>query len=85
MLASLVLTTAQAREVFSIVDWKFYPAYDVNRQPKMTDVKVPHSWNLEDVFQGMKYERGAYVYEHIRCLDGLHPRTEETRLPGSLF
>ena len=28
MLASLVLTTAQAREVFSIVDWKFYPAYE---------------------------------------------------------
>ena len=69
MLASLVLTTAQAREVFSIVDWKFYPAYDVNRQPKMTEVKVPHSWNLEDVFQGMKYERGAYVYEHMLKMD----------------
>ena len=35
----------------------------------MTEVKVPHSWNLEDVFQGMKYERGAYVYEHMLKMD----------------
>ena len=57
-----------AREVTQLKDWKWYPAYDVNRKPKMQDVTVPHSWNLHDVFNGMKYERGTYVYEHTLTL-----------------
>ena len=45
-------------------NWQFYPAYDVSRHPKAETVSVPHTWNLDDVFSGMKYERGAYMYEH---------------------
>lgn len=64
----LTAWTVEGREVTELKEWKFYPAYDVSRQLKMTDVTVPHSWNLTDVFQGMKYERGTYVYERILTL-----------------
>ena len=64
----LTAWTVEGREVTELKEWKFYPAYDVSRQPKMTDVTVPHTWNLTDVFQGMKYERGTYVYERILTL-----------------
>ncbi|MBQ2210816.1 MAG: beta-galactosidase [Prevotella sp.] len=57
-----------AREVTQLKDWKFYPAYDVNRKPKMEDVTVPHTWNMTDVFDDMKYERGTYVYERMLTL-----------------
>ena len=57
-----------AREVTQLTDWKWYPAYDVSRNQKMEDVTVPHSWNLTDVFNGMKYERGTYVYERMLTL-----------------
>lgn len=70
LLIICLLTTwgAEAREMTELKDWKFYPSYDVNRNPKMTDVTVPHTWNLMDVFQGMKYERGTYLYERILTL-----------------
>ena len=61
----LVVQVVRARETRQLKAWKFYPAYDVSRNPQMTDVVVPHTWNLTDVFQGMKYERGTYVYEHV--------------------
>ena len=64
----LTFATANAREVTALKNWKWYPAYDVSRNPKMEDVTVPHSWNLTDVFNGMKYERGTYVYERILTL-----------------
>ena len=64
----LTFATTNAREVTALKEWKWYPAYDVSRNPKMTDVTVPHTWNLMDVFQGMKYERGTYVYERILTL-----------------
>lgn len=44
--------------------WTFYPAYDVSKKPNVQTVSVPHSWNLRDVFNGMKYDRGTYIYEH---------------------
>ena len=59
------LITAKGREVTQLKDWKFYPAYDVSRNPKLTEVTVPHTWNQNDVFNGMKYERGTYVYERL--------------------
>ena len=59
---------AKGREVTSLKDWKFYPAYDVSREPQKKEVTVPHTWNLTDIFDGMKYERGTYVYEHILTL-----------------
>ena len=52
------------RNVSLLKQWKFYPAYDVSRSPAKTDVCVPHSWNLSDVFDGMKYDRSTYVYEY---------------------
>ena len=64
----LTFATTNAREVTALKEWKWYPAYDVSRNPKMTDVTVPHTWNLMDVFQGMKYERGTYLYERILTL-----------------
>lgn len=64
----------QARTVTELKEWKFYPAYDVNRHPQMTDVTVPHTWNLADVFNGMKYERGAYVYERMLTLSDAERR-----------
>lgn len=62
------LLTAEGREVTALRNWRFYPAYDVSRQPQSENVTVPHSWNLQDVFQGMKYERGTYVYEQTLTL-----------------
>lgn len=64
----LTLTTAKGREVTELKTWNYYPVYDVSRNPKMTEVTVPHTWNLKDVFQGMKYERGTYVYERLLTL-----------------
>ena len=64
----LTLVPVEGREVTELKDWKFYPAYDVRRQPKSENVTVPHTWNLNDVFQGMKYERGTYVYERLLTL-----------------
>jgi len=49
--------------------WQFYPAYDVSRHPKAETVSVPHTWNLNDVFSGMKYERGTYLYERTLTCD----------------
>ena len=63
LICCMALLTVEGREVTELKDWKFYPVYDVSRNPKMTEVTVPHTWNLTDVFQGMKYERGTYVYE----------------------
>ena len=70
LLITFLLTawTVKSREVTQLKDWKFYPAYDVSRNPKMQDVTVPHSWNLHDVFNGMKYERGTYLYERTLTL-----------------
>lgn len=59
-----------SRTVQDINDgWLFYPAYDVNKQPEKQTVMVPHSWNLDDVFGGMKYDRSAYVYERTIVKD----------------
>ena len=71
LLITFLLTawTVKSREVTQLKDWKFYPAYDVSRNPKMQDVTVPHSWNLHDVFNGMKYERGTYLYERTLTLN----------------
>lgn len=44
--------------------WTLYPRHDVNKQPARTEVQVPHTWNTEDVFNGMGgYLRSAFVYE----------------------
>ena len=64
----LCLNIVQSREVTELKEWWWYPAYDVSRNPKAEEVTVPHSWNLTDVFQGMKYERGTYVYERTLTL-----------------
>lgn len=59
-----VALTGQGREIISLTEgWTVYPAYDVSEKPAKQTVSIPHTWNVEDVFQGMKYERAAYVYE----------------------
>ncbi len=65
----LCSTLADAREVKELKKWQFYPAYDVSNQPEKKEVTVPHTWNLTDVFNGMKYERGTYIYEHLLMVD----------------
>ena len=44
--------------------WTFCPGYDVRKTPETQTVSVPHSWNLTDVFSGLRYERNTFVYEH---------------------
>ena len=68
LLASMIFGSLPAfsRDVTELkTDWHFYPAYDVGRHPKAETVSVPHTWNLVDVFDGMKYERGTYLYERL--------------------
>jgi beta-galactosidase len=58
-------TLVRAQRIVETIDdnWQFYPAYDVQRKPLSTQVNLPHSWNLKDVFHGMNYNRSSYVYE----------------------
>ena len=63
-----MLQVVQGRTVTELKEWKIYPAYDVSRNPKKEEVTVPHTWNLMDVFGGMKYERGTHIYEHTLSL-----------------
>lgn len=60
-----ITQVVNGREVKELKEWQCYPIYDVNRHPEMIDVAVPHTWNLTDVFQGMKYERSTFVYERL--------------------
>ena len=64
LLVTLV-SMADGREIKKLDKWNFYPAYDVSKKPAAVEVTVPHSWNLEDVFDGMKYDRSTYVYEYV--------------------
>ena len=59
-----VALTVQGREIISLTEgWTVRSAYDVSEKPAKQAVSIPHTWNAEDVFQGMKYEHAAYVYE----------------------
>ena len=63
--ACAAATSADVRTDRLITDgWIFYPGYDVKKTPEVQTVSVPHSWNLTDVFDGMRYERNTFVYEH---------------------
>lgn len=70
LLGVLPCALATSRIVSSFNDnWTFYPQYDVTKHPATQTVNVPHSWNLTDVFNGMKYERGTYLYEKTLTKD----------------
>lgn len=70
LLGVLPCALATSRIVSSFNDdWTFYPQYDVTKHPAAQTVTVPHSWNLADVFNGMKYERGTYLYEKTLVKD----------------
>lgn len=70
LLGVLPCALATSRIVSSFNDnWTFYPQYDVTKHPATQTVNVPHSWNLTDVFNGMKYERGTYLYEKTLVKD----------------
>lgn len=56
---------AQRQDILINDQWAFYPQCDVSKQPTKQTVKVPHSWNLQDVFNGQKYDRSAYIYERM--------------------
>lgn len=75
LLSALLLglfCTTQAREVSILQDnWSIYPSYDVSKHPERQHISVPHTWNTEDVFEGMKYDRSTYVYERML------PKTEK--------
>lgn len=65
-LGLLIGLGVNARETVRLTDgWTVFPVYDVSKNPKKEHVSVPHTWNADDVFSGMKYERGTYVYERM--------------------
>ena len=65
-LGLLIGLGVNARETVRLTDgWTVFPVYDVSKNPKKEQVSVPHTWNADDVFSGMKYERGTYVYERM--------------------
>jgi len=59
-----LLALAGRTDTILVDGWKFYPAYNVLHNPEKTDVTIPHSWNLEDVYSGLKYDRSSYIYEY---------------------
>ncbi len=60
------VVSASARNVQLLSDgWTIYPSYDVTKNPARRNVNIPHTWNVEDVFNGMKYDRSTYVYERL--------------------
>ena len=66
VLGAAGLTAAAAPRTSQRLDdgWTLYPRHDVNKQPARIEVQVPHTWNTEDVFNGMGgYLRSAFVYE----------------------
>ena len=44
-------------------NWEVFPHYDVSKRPPKQKVTLPHTWNLNDVYDGMKYDRSTYIYE----------------------
>ncbi len=56
-------TLASRTETVIDDGWMIYPQCDVLKKPTKTAVTLPHSWNLKDVFDGLKYDRSAYIYE----------------------
>lgn len=49
--------------------WTFFASYDINRRSTVETVTVPHSWNLTDVFEGLNYNRGTYLYQRNLVCD----------------
>ncbi|MBQ7716573.1 MAG: hypothetical protein IJT55_03565, partial [Prevotella sp.] len=39
--------------------WEVFPHYDVSKRPPKQKVTLPHTWNLNDVYDGMKYDRST--------------------------
>ena len=61
---------AATRTVTSLnAGWTFSPQYDVTKRPVSQTVDVPHSWNLKDVFEGMRYDRSTYLYSRTLTKD----------------
>ncbi|MBQ9571395.1 MAG: hypothetical protein IJR30_08495, partial [Prevotella sp.] len=42
-------------------NWEVFPHYDVSKRPPKQKVTLPHTWNLNDVYDGMKYDRSTYI------------------------
>lgn len=61
-----IFSTANAqRTVETLTDgWELSAVSDVMRKPTTVPVSIPHSWNLEDVFNGPDYKRTSYIYTH---------------------
>ena len=49
--------------------WTFFASYDISRRSTVETVTVPHSWNLTDVFEGLNYNRGTYLYQRNLVCD----------------
>lgn len=49
--------------------WVYYPAHNVLKHIRKDSVTLPHTWNVDDVFSGTKYNREAGVYQKIMTFD----------------
>lgn len=53
------------RTVETLADgWELSAVCDVQKKPKTVKVSIPHTWNLEDVFNSPDYKRTSYIYFH---------------------
>jgi beta-galactosidase len=44
-------------------DWQFHFAYDFEKKAVKQTVTLPHTWNVEDVQQGIDYKKTTGIYE----------------------
>lgn len=52
------------RKILSLNDdWVCYPAQNVIQNIKKDSVTLPHTWNANDVFSGIKYNRETMIYQ----------------------
>lgn len=65
ILCAFSATANAQRTVESLTDgWELSAVSDVQKKPKTVKVSLPHSWNLEDVFNGQDYKRTSNIYTH---------------------
>jgi len=61
----LPLTAQESlRQTIDLCDsWTVYPAYNVSRNVEKTKVQLPHTWNVNDVFGKIDYNRSTMIYQ----------------------
>lgn len=55
--------TAGRQSVPFNTDWQFHFAYDFEKKAVKQTVTLPHTWNVEDVLEGIDYKKTTGIYE----------------------